>query len=193
MLNLHLIPLECLLEDLQMGQMYMRNYYGKHHKNMYRLWRKKMIWMINSKSFPTGLFTWSFHCFPLNLMRNSLLKENIFILCVYDHNVYGIFFFCIWYFKWCFSASNLADLKASTVEFSIFKVILLVTQPCRLFVIPWTSPPGSSVHGILQARILEQGAIPFSRGSSRTRDQTQVTWIAGGLFTIWAALYELKP
>ena len=35
------------------------------------------------------------------------------------------------------------------------------------------SPPGSSVHGILQARILEWVAIPFSRGSSRPRDQTR--------------------
>ena len=40
------------------------------------------------------------------------------------------------------------------------------------------SPPGSSVHGILQARILEWVAIPFSRGSSTPRDQTQVSCIA---------------
>ena len=39
------------------------------------------------------------------------------------------------------------------------------------------SPPGSSVHGILQARILEWVAMPFSRGSSRPRDQIQVSWI----------------
>ena len=42
------------------------------------------------------------------------------------------------------------------------------------------SPPGSSVHGILQARILEWVAIPFSRGSCQPRDQTQVSHIAGG-------------
>ena len=41
------------------------------------------------------------------------------------------------------------------------------------------SLPGSSVHGILQARILEWVAIPFSRGSSQSRDQTQVSCIAG--------------
>ena len=40
-----------------------------------------------------------------------------------------------------------------------------------------------TVHGILQARILELVAIPFSRGSSQLRDQTQVSLIAGGLFT----------
>ena len=39
------------------------------------------------------------------------------------------------------------------------------------------------VHGILQARILEWVAFPFSRGSSQPRDGTQVSHIAGGLFT----------
>ena len=48
------------------------------------------------------------------------------------------------------------------------------------------SLPGSSVHGILQARMLVWVAIPFSRGSSQLRDQTQVSCIAGGFFTIWA-------
>ena len=43
-----------------------------------------------------------------------------------------------------------------------------------------------SVHGILQARILEWVAMPFSRGSSQPRDhQTQVFHIASGFFTIW--------
>jgi len=40
------------------------------------------------------------------------------------------------------------------------------------------SPPGSSVHGILQERILEWVAIPFSRGSSQPRDGTQVSCAA---------------
>ena len=40
------------------------------------------------------------------------------------------------------------------------------------------------VHGILQTRILEWIAFPFSRGSSQPRDQTQVSLIAGGFFTI---------
>ena len=42
------------------------------------------------------------------------------------------------------------------------------------------------VHGILQARILEWVAVPFSRGSSRPRDQTQVSHIAGRFFNSWA-------
>ena len=47
------------------------------------------------------------------------------------------------------------------------------------------SPPGSSVHGILQARLLEWVAKPFSRGSSRPRDRTHIScllhWQAGSL------------
>ena len=43
-----------------------------------------------------------------------------------------------------------------------------------------------TAHGILQARILEWVAFPFSRGSSQPRDQTQVSHIAGGFFTSWA-------
>ena len=44
-------------------------------------------------------------------------------------------------------------------------------------------PPGSSVHGILQARTLEWVAISFSRGSSWSRDQARISSIAGRFFT----------
>ena len=44
-------------------------------------------------------------------------------------------------------------------------------------------PMDYTVHGILQARILEWVAFPFSREYSQPRDQTQVSRIAGGLFT----------
>ena len=43
-----------------------------------------------------------------------------------------------------------------------------------------------AVRGILQARTLEWVVVPFSRGSSQPRDQTQVSHIAGGFFTSWA-------
>ena len=48
------------------------------------------------------------------------------------------------------------------------------------------NPPGSSVHGILQARILQWVAISFSRGCSRCRDWTWVSCIAGRFFTVCA-------
>ena len=62
-----------------------------------------------------------------------------------------------------------------------------VTQSCpTLCDLMDCSPLGSSVHGILQARILKWVAIPFSRGSSRPRNWTQVSCIAGRFFTNWA-------
>ena len=65
--------------------------------------------------------------------------------------------------------------------------VCLVAQSCPTLCDPmdW-SPPGSSVHGILQARILEWVVIPSSRGSSQPRDQTQVSHVAGRFFTDWA-------
>ena len=43
-----------------------------------------------------------------------------------------------------------------------------------------------TVHGILQARMLERVVFPFSRRPSKTRDRTQVSHITDGFFTIWA-------
>ena len=48
------------------------------------------------------------------------------------------------------------------------------------------SLPGSSIHGIFQARVLEWVAISFSRGSSRPRDRTWVSHTVGRRFTVWA-------
>ena len=62
---------------------------------------------------------------------------------------------------------------------------MLITQLCLTVCDPMDhSPAGSSVHGILQARILQWVAIPFSRGSSQPKDQTQVSCTAGRFFTI---------
>ena len=65
---------------------------------------------------------------------------------------------------------------------SPFKLYGLVTQLCPTLFDPMDySLPGSSVHGILQARILEWVVMPSSRGSSQPRDQTQVFCITGRL------------
>ena len=62
-----------------------------------------------------------------------------------------------------------------------------VAQSCPTLCDPVDcSPPGSSLHGILQARVLEWGAISFSRGSSRPRDRTRVSRIGGRRFNLWA-------
>ena len=66
-------------------------------------------------------------------------------------------------------------------------VCVLVTQLCPTLWDPMDcSPPDSSVHGILQVRILEWVAILFSRGSSQPRDWTGGSFIAGRFLTIWA-------
>ena len=62
-----------------------------------------------------------------------------------------------------------------------------VAQSCPTLCDPMDgSLPGSTVHGIFQARILEWAAISFSRGSSQPRDHTWVSCIADRCFTIWA-------
>ena len=66
-------------------------------------------------------------------------------------------------------------------------VCLLSHLSCQTLCNPMDcSSPGSSVHGISQARILEWVAMPFSRGSSQARDQTHVSCLAGEFFTHWA-------
>ena len=76
------------------------------------------------------------------------------------------FFVCLFYYV-CMGAQSLESCP-----------ILCSLMDC--------SPPGSSVHRILQARILEWVAMPFPRGSSQPWDQTQVSCIEGGFFTSWA-------
>ena len=66
-------------------------------------------------------------------------------------------------------------------------LFVLVAQSCLTLCNPMDySLPGFSVHGILQARILEWVAISFSRESSQPMDRTWVSWVAGRFFTIWA-------
>ena len=83
-------------------------------------------------------------------------------------------------------------LHESSVCFHIPSPDLTIVSQCwslscaRLFATHGFSPPGSSVHGIFQARILEWIAIYFSRGSSQPRDRSWVSCIAGRFFTVWA-------
>ena len=75
----------------------------------------------------------------------------------------------------------------SFMPFSQYSICVLVTQSRPTLCNPLDcSLPGSSVLGILQARILEWVAIPFCRGSSQHRDRIQVSRTLGRLFTFWA-------
>ena len=85
------------------------------------------------------------------------------------------------------SYSLVTALSSSEESTGLVKVKVLVAQSCLALCNPMDyNQPGSSVHGILQARMLEWVAIPFSRGSSPPRKRTWVSRIAGRFFTIWA-------
>ena len=63
--------------------------------------------------------------------------------------------------------------------------VALESESCSVY-LNLCNPMDYTVHGILQDRILEWVAFPFSRASSQPRDQTQVSRIAGRFFTSWA-------
>ena len=90
-------------------------------------------------------------------------------------------FTVICFFRSCCSLVEPCFLSLWTL---LQKVKVLVVQLClTLGDLMDCSPPGSFVHGILRARILEWAAISFSRVSSRSRDQTQTSLNEGRLFT----------
>ena len=80
-------------------------------------------------------------------------------------------------FKFCYHEKWITLSVRNTVSVvPVYCCCYLVAKSCRLFGNPMDcSPPGSSVHGILQAGILEWVAISFSRGSSQPRDWTRVS------------------
>ena len=90
------------------------------------------------------------------------------------------------------SCVTLANLKSLGIHFLTYKMRSLmvgseseVSQLCPTVCDPVDySPPGSSVHGILQARILEWVALSFSRGSYGPRDRIQVSRIVGRRFNL---------
>ena len=76
-------------------------------------------------------------------------------------------------------------LKEQTIIKSSFS--FLVAQSCLTLCDPMDcSLPGSSIHGVFLARVLAWVAVAFSGGSSRPRDRTQVSHIAGRRVTLWA-------
>ena len=92
-----------------------------------------------------------------------------------------------WSLRFCIFNKLLGDSGLYTLSNQSLSKEVLVTQLCPTLCDPMDcSPPGSSVHEIFQARILEWVAISFSRGSSQPRDRTWVSRTAGKFFTNWA-------
>ena len=89
---------------------------------------------------------------------------------------------CSWLSCLIFKGNQLAGRSRVCVCVCVC-VCVLVTQSCPTLCNPMDcSWPGSSVHGILQARIVEWVAMPSSRGSSQPGDRTQVSCTAGRLY-----------
>ena len=76
--------------------------------------------------------------------------------------------------------NHLKTAGQSSVHIPASRMKVKVPQSCLTFE---SHPTGYTVHGVLQARILEWVTVPFSRGSSQSRNQTQVSCIAGRFFT----------
>ena len=82
------------------------------------------------------------------------------------------------YLRYTDDTTLITEKSESENEVAQFCLTIYNPMDCSL--------PGSSIHGIFQASILEWVAISFFRGSSRMRDWTQISHIAGRCFTIWA-------
>ena len=105
----------------------------------------------------------------------SSLSNVILSLQVYKRYVLGFLLRVLtWQLSWTVTLL-MGERKVNVVQSCL---ILWDSMVCGLY--------SSSVHGILQARILEWIAIPFSRGSSQIRYQILVSWITGRFFTVWA-------
>ena len=152
-------------------------------------WRK-YIWKTNHFLFNPSLIL----PFMQQLSNIMLLEVNMVSLLTKEHKyvhvlyiilyyIFIIFFLLLTMFMWILGWFSYLTL--------IFLLQLLREKWNRSVVSDSLWPidcslSGSSVHGIFQARVLEWIAIAFSRGSSRPRDRTQISCIAGRRFTVWA-------
>ena len=163
----------------------------------------------------TSLYTWNWHNIVNQLHSNKNLKIKILILKTgilknkrssnlyhfhsYEaiwtnfHTVTHFFFLCdlpVWFIFLLFlsfETSLFSSSMAGTHYTSVSDTMSEVAQPYPTLCNPMDcSLPGSSVHGIFQAIILEWIPISFSRGSSRPRDRTQVSRLVDRRFPVWA-------
>ena len=101
-----------------------------------------------------------------------------------SHHICGLCLFVVFFHVLCLFLvwpNCIWDLSSPEIKWKWSRSVMSNSlRPHGLYL------PGSSIHGIFQARLLEWVAIPFSRGSSQPRDWTWVSCIAGRLLTVWA-------
>ena len=104
-----------------------------------------------------------------------------FQLCFHRHAVHSLLVYL------CYQMGLSYRLSFIAITFTLCIPQVLVTQRCPTLCDPMDcNSSGTSVHGIIQARILEWVATSFSSESSKPRDWACVSCIAGGFFIIWA-------
>ena len=130
---------------------------------MYGTRKHSLISMCSEETFPLSLFL-SFLSLPVSLLPHKLLT--CWFIPGKPYSEFGRVH---------------KDLGYVSQTWVMCERKWKLLSHVQLFATPWTT-----VHGILQARILEWVAFPFSRGSSQPRDQTQVSHITGRFFTSWA-------
>ena len=111
-----------------------------------------------------------------------------YIFCKYLLLLYGLFFYFINHAFFLYQTQLYTSVTVSAVQQSksAIHIRALVAQLCPTLCDPMDcNTPYSSVHVILQAKLLEWVSMPFSRGLSQPRDRTQVSCTASGFFTIW--------
>ena len=131
------------------------------------------------------LYAYGFPILPITMpgKDNLFYRELSLYLCQKSMNIFVQFYF------WILGSVLLIYVSISLIyciDYDEIKVLAAHLCP-TLGNLKDCCLPGPSVHRILQARILEWVAIPFSRRSSRPRDRQWVFCIAGGLFTISVA------
>ena len=117
--------------------------------------------------------------------RINIFQRVFFIkYVILNNSLYSfIIVIIIWlYYMLCLTKFPSNEGAETRNRLKTWKVKVKITQSCQTL----CDPMDYTVHGILQARILEQAAFPFSRGSSPRRNWTGISCIAGGFFTNWA-------
>ena len=127
----------------------------------------------------------------LNIWKIPFLKDDVIALFVSLHYIQFDCLHCqLAFILVCFSQFFFFFYQSS-----LFVVVWLLSH-VWLFATPWTvAPPGFSVHGISQARILESVAISFSRGPSQPRDRTRIgRWILyhWATWEAWRSSYTIR-
>ena len=136
-------------------------------------------WAWNKKFWTEQALPYSFSPFSTMSLVKSLYHSNPIPVSIWSLILFVIFLITDVNHGLC-----LADRESENES--------VITQSCpTLWDLMDCSPPGFSVLEILQARILEWVAIPFSKGSSLPRDRTWVSCIADRFFTVWATGWML--